>query len=68
MHKQIILNPPGEEEGSDRYSQLIQFGEGKSGPIFNVPGKYFVTAVYTGANNSIISSKLQHVETLSVDR
>jgi len=55
--KNITLSPTGCGDGSDRYSQLVLFGEGKHGPVFSMEGKYSITAVYNGGKNLIASRK-----------
>ncbi|WP_458107260.1 hypothetical protein M1D51_16435 [Arthrobacter sp. R3-55] len=39
--------PMGDEDGSDRYSQLVQLAYGVEGFAFDEPGQYLVRAVYS---------------------
>nr|XP_026694191.1 uncharacterized protein LOC100180038 isoform X2 [Ciona intestinalis] len=56
----IILQPSG-TDGSDRYSDVVQIGEGTNGPVFSEEGTYKLYAVYIGLEHNIVSEKVDVV-------
>ena len=55
------LTPGGEEKGPDRYSEEVLISYGRYGFYFDVPGAYYVRALYQGTGDLLIPSNVHRL-------
>ncbi|XP_039251998.2 uncharacterized protein LOC120329438 [Styela clava] len=54
--KPLVLYTPEDEEGHDRYNELVIVGEGPDGYQATTPGRYELRAVYNGGRYKVTSA------------
>ena len=64
--KPHVLYTSCDEEGSDRYSELVTVGQGSHGYQIDKPGSYEIRAVYNGGRYNVSSG--EYVPTTAGER
>lgn len=59
--KPLVPLAPGEKPGSDRYSEEVLISYGRYGFYFDVPGTYYVRALYQGTGDLLIPSNVHRL-------
>ena len=60
-HSKPLTASSSAEQGNDRYSEEVLISYGRSGFYFDVPGEYYVRALYQGAGDLLIPSNVHRL-------